>query len=967
MRRSSPRASRTGALLAALAVGALAIVPVTTAGSAAAGSTDGSFSATKTVTRSNLDADGKSTTVSSKTVHVTVSQTQNLRGRQDINVSWSGAQPTGGVQPDYNTTAAPNQEYPFAILECRGQDAASTTASKRANPTTCWTHGADSRWVGISYTPFGPWRLDRYATASDRNAIVGRPADADKLCGSDSAATEHWVPFVAADGTSYPYGNNGCAGLPPEDYKFDSSAQLVPPNATFASTAADGTGSVKFDVWSDAENASLGCSATVACTLEIIPIMGTSCDPAGVSPDSHGLSDDDIAGPDFVKRATSICEATGSYQPGELARQSQPVQLSVSGALWWSASNWRNRISVPLSFAPVSNACDQVSSGPSAAVYGSELMNEATAQWGPAFCLDPKLFKFTHVQTAEPLARTLLADPLSGVHAAFGEQPPDGGFPTPTVQAPTAVTGFAISYTIDNDAGGEVTNLRMTPRLLAKLLTQSYPEEDFARFKAGQFPYLANNPINITDDPEFQALNPGISMPHSTPGAATLIALSSNSDVTYALTSYINADPEARAWLNGQPDPWGMVVNKNYKGIALPVSTWPLDDTTLPDFAGQVPCADSDPSPWLTLVSNPTPSLATTTINVQFASPSAKTNCVPLDDQPDSPVQWASPGRMPPGTRFVIGLTSLGEAARYDLNVASLQTTADVPDPSAKFTDATGRTFVAPSQAALKDAASLFAEDKTTNTWTVPYDKFTTTAGANAYPGTLLVYTDVPTKGLAKADAANYAKLLLFAAGSGQTPGTGNGQLPDGYLPMTSANGMTALAAYTGRAASAVENQTGVVPPIVPVPPTPSSSAPTSAKPSTSASHRPTGKHSHSASRVPDGSSTPIVPAGPLPGGVTSSPTASATRSPAHASKSPTASPASSSPVASPTVALAASNARTPSVGTQLASLLMPLLLGAALLGGLIAAGTAFRPQALPPIRRPSRLRLRRPTRRHRG
>ena len=49
-----------------------------------------------------------------------------------------------------------------------------------------------------------------------------------------------------------------------------------------------------------------------------------------------------------------------------------------------------------------------------------------------------------------------------------------------------------------------------------------------------------------------------------------------------ALTAYIDADPEARAWLDGKPDPWGMVVNPNYKGIELPDKSWPLLDTFVP-------------------------------------------------------------------------------------------------------------------------------------------------------------------------------------------------------------------------------------------------------------------------------------------------------------------------------------------------------------------------------------------------
>ena len=61
-------------------------------------------------------------------------------------------------------------------------------------------------------------------------------------------------------------------------------------------------------------------------------------------------------------------------------------------------------------------------------------------------------------------------------------------------------------------------------------------------------------------------------VPGST-AASSLLSLNTSSDEIYALTSYINADPEARAWLNGSPDPWGMIVNPNYKGITLPTSS----------------------------------------------------------------------------------------------------------------------------------------------------------------------------------------------------------------------------------------------------------------------------------------------------------------------------------------------------------------------------------------------------------
>lgn len=79
--------------------------------------------------------------------------------------------------------------------------------------------------------------------------------------------------------------------------------------------------------------------------------------------------------------------------------------------------------------------------------------------------------------------------------------------------------------------------------------------------------------------------------------ASTLIALNTDSDMMEALTSWIDADPEARDFLNGVPDPWGMQVNPNYRHVELPVSSWPLlDDFQL---ASDSPCYDTSPAPYL--------------------------------------------------------------------------------------------------------------------------------------------------------------------------------------------------------------------------------------------------------------------------------------------------------------------------------------------------------------------------------
>jgi hypothetical protein len=561
-------------------------------------------------------------------------------------------------------------------------------------------------------------------------------------------------------------------------------------------TGTNGQGSTNFDVFASQQNASLGCTEGVSCALVAVPIMGVSCNE-GLQPNPAPNADD------------TACEATGAYAPGTNANTGEyedGADLSVTGALWWSASNWRNRITVPLTFAPPPNAC--ALSGSTANnvidVYGSEMMIQATTQWDPTFCLNSKnAFTVEHVQTGEPEARNLVA--TGGAEAAFTSYAQPNGYGKPVVNAPVAITGFSIAYDVDGSNGEPYTSLKLSPRLLAKLLTESYPGELFMKQEDSA---LANNPLNITEDPEFQALNPGIN-PIAIPGAASdaaseLMAIASNSDVMEALTTYINDDPTARAWLNGTPDQWGMVVNPAYKGIQLPVDQWPLLSTFEPKDYYQTDnndCLYNDPVPWQPLVAAPEPSLEDLSESVQYAQANSTIVC----DQPtpDSQVgeKLVTDGQQTPGHQFMIAITPLADDQRYLLQTAALQTTSG--------------NFVAPTDASLKATAALLQPDTTSGTWPIPYSEFEQSSGASAYPGTMVVYAAVPTKGLPSADAQEYAAYLEFAATDGQTPGSGVGQLPPGYLPMTAANGLGLMAAYTQAAALDVAAQNGQVPSIV--------------------------------------------------------------------------------------------------------------------------------------------------------
>lgn len=809
--RRTKATRRVRAVAAVVCVGAMAALgglaglasPARAADSGAAPA----FTQTETIARSFLSG-GQETVVDSRTVTLDVSQTANLQGRQEIDVSWSGAHPTGDIVPDPNSADGEYEEYPFVLLECRG----TASGSDEVNPETCWTQDANSRYQeGFSDEPY---QLDQYATSPGADVVnqpsplpstTDEPYCQENESGENAPPVRYWVPWAAADGTVYDGGEAGFCGEPPE--ATDGQTAALPSNETYGVTGLDGTGSVQFDVLDSTENATLGCSATVACSLVAIPIMGVSCD-ADVSPTPTAAE-------------LAECEETGAVSPGTLADGSPgefPYDLTVSGQLWWSPSNWRNRITVPLNFATTPSSCPIVSSNNEVNVYGSELLLQASSQWEPYFCLGDggDTFTFDHVAESEPVARNQVA--TGEAVAAFTSDAQPLGYGKPVVNAPVAVTGFTIAFSIDNANGDPVTTLKLTPLLLAKLLTNSYP----VLSGDGAEPAVSGNPLNITDDPEFEALNPGI--PQYGVGhfaAAELISLSESSDVIEALTTYINDDPTARAWLNGtnsgepsvcnsegvyqagatDPCP-AMVVNPAYKGISLPVDQWPLsstwESTEYDDSATVQFCLQDTPEPFDTLLAAPLEDLEDISESMQFDHANSTTDCTP--DLPGEPNSLAASGTQSDGYYFMLGITPLADDARYGLQTASLQTTPG--------------TFVAPSDASLEATTNLLQPDSSSGTWPIPYDDFESSAGSGAYPGTMIVYAAVPTSGLQPADAADLAALLTFAAGPGQTPGDGVGQLPAGYLPLTAADGLGDLAAYTKAAAADVAAQNGQVPPM---------------------------------------------------------------------------------------------------------------------------------------------------------
>ena len=136
----------------------------------------------------------------------------------------------------------------------------------------------------------------------------------------------------------------------------------------------------------------------------------------------------------------------------------------------------------------------------------------------------------------------------------------------------------------------------------------------------------------------------------------------------------------------------------------------------------------------------------------------------------------------------VIGLTDSSAASRYQVVQASLL------NPAGKY--------VTPTTGALAAAAAAMSASATQKQ-VVSFDPTSSAAksSAAAYPLAVPIYAAVNPL-MADADVRkDYASFITYAASDGQTAGTGDGQLPDGYAPIPASWKTEALAAAAGIAA----------------------------------------------------------------------------------------------------------------------------------------------------------------------
>jgi hypothetical protein len=416
-------------------------------------------------------------------------------------------------------------------------------------------------------------------------------------------------------------------------------------------------------------------------------------------------------------------------------------------------------------------------------------------RWQPKLCASGgTVYGFT--QVPDGVARQTVLSDNPGLAFLTDPVPPDQATRS-LVYAPIALSGLSIAFITERQSAGEgvvppevwqrdgeqISDLSLSPRLVAKLFTQSYVLSLPVRQD-----YLKGNPDSLTADPEFVALNPEFKDSGRLMSVVDALVPTVDMDATSALWTWLKTDKDAAAFIAGTPDPFGMHVNPNYKGIQLPVSNFPRADLTCTGTGVLTSCAlDLRPlagdmheggraiSRGDTLGKAPT----------GFATPDGKPQLKAVD-------------REPQGQRGLLAVVDTPTAARYGLPTAKLRNTAG--------------TFVAPTSDSM--LAAVAAAKPSAVSGVLHLDP--TTPAKDAYPLTNLAYAATAPSVLDAKAGADYAAFLKYAVGDGQTPGIAAGELPAGYVPLPEA-----LRAQTVTAADKIAAEAGKTtpPPTTTTPP----------------------------------------------------------------------------------------------------------------------------------------------------
>jgi len=693
-------------------------------------------------------------------LEVTISQTKDLVS-QGIRVSWTGGRPS-----ERPSTTVGGTNF-LQIAQCWGEDPLNPGHPDRRTCQYGGTLGAGTYRDGpTEEADVAPQDLKYTHVSSDFFAptYTGIPFVAVNSAGivdEQTAPSDRVLTNVTTDENGTVTQKSGA------DYVDLNTNQFFTAYTTnevkWAGAGADGSGSVPFEVQTNMQTTALGCGTPIA----------------------H--SDGTVTGqPCWL---VVIPRGQGDNGAAEIVRS----------GLWWDA--WEHHVAVKLEFKPLGVRCEIGSAELQLA--GSELLANAIASWQPELCAGENgaPFVLSTSNEADALVRASGTEPSP---LAFTSRALDvervGGGPDPLTYAPVALSGVVISFSIDRQphpqnaseeekarSGLPMTDLKLTPRLLAKLLTASYRDSlpdgaDVSHLGYESSAEPGNNPRTIVQDKEFQAINDPEWANQIIVGASVADALmpSGRSDLAYRVWEYVLSDAEAKAWLNGQPDENGMIVNPWYStnaaknptgfGLELPLDSFPkADPAEKPDTTISDPFSGTGPINLVTW-------RPYTRGFAEGAYQALRGDGLILGawDKVSVPPKFGKSVRELFGSQKVIAVSTAPASELFQTAVASLR------NPAGQYVTPT-RESLAAAAAAMRSTTTqpkimeyLFAGDSVK-------------AATTSYPLTMPVYAALNPKQEDADLRAAYADLIRFAVEDGQVPGTDIGELPPGYAPLPQA------------------------------------------------------------------------------------------------------------------------------------------------------------------------------------
>jgi uncharacterized membrane protein YgcG len=670
-----------------------------------------------------------------KNLEVSVGQTQNLV-HQAVRVTWKGGKETGG-HGSFNSNF-------LQLMECYGDDNAGPRpencqfGSLGLRAAGAGSQGSVSRGgytcaAGAAPSATQPPLL-RDGSSPDNGCDPGENPDAPGYSHKDPRAnvTSYAVPFVPVGTTE--------AQFDPQLWPFN---KFNSNEVQQAETRADGTGEVFFNTLTRRESSGLGCGnvrtdgTAQGCWLVIVP--------------------------------------RGEYEPNGW-KLSGDGRASIMQESPLGVGSWAQRIQIHLGYSPVEPNCP-IGSAKERQTQGTELVSRAVYSWqlalnSAANC--SKLYGFAATPEASNTAE--LANSMSETGLAFttvsigsearraGSAPP--ALP-PIVYLPVAVSAVTFGFNVNLLSGYRSAPLKLTPRLAAKALTQSYKFDIVDQgSSAGDGPeWVRHNPHTITQDPEFIKLNPDVgSRGGGDPMAPMLTA--EHSGVIQKVWTWVLGDSSARAWLGGTADENGMVINPAYKELnlgAAPLDSFPRSNTCYRTPGSNEPERGKCTLDWLPYVENFDEGAS----RVRGANTNQGANWKDDVTSPqgtpgwwfvDQPIQF-------PGGIFMYGVMDSASLANYGVVPAQLcrgDGTGCVSPTVASVTAAFSGLVIPPGEVPQVDPTKV---------------------QAGAYPLTSLTYAAIRLNQPMEA-IVDYASFIKFAVNEGQTPGVDPGQLPHGYLPL---------------------------------------------------------------------------------------------------------------------------------------------------------------------------------------